>query len=41
MEFNLTEKQQQGLNICLERYQKDEPYTIIAGYARNWQKLFS
>ena len=33
MEYNLTEKQQEGLNICLERYKNKKPYTIIAGYA--------
>lgn len=33
MKYELTEKQQEGLNICLERFKKGEPYTIIAGYA--------
>ena len=33
MNYNLTEKQQEGLDICLKRYFSDEPYTIIAGYA--------
>ena len=33
MEYNLTTKQQEGLEICLNRYFTEEPYTIIAGYA--------
>ena len=33
MKYELTEKQQEGLNICLERFKNGEPYTIIAGYA--------
>lgn len=33
MDFHLTEKQQQGLDICLKRYKEKEPFTIIAGYA--------
>lgn len=33
MFYELTEKQQQGLEICLKRYKNKEPYTIIAGYA--------
>lgn len=31
--YNLTEKQQEGLEICLKRYKDKKPYTIIAGYA--------
>lgn len=33
MNYNLTEKQQEGLDICLKRYKQKKPYTIIAGYA--------
>lgn len=33
MDYNLTQKQQEGLDICLKRYKNGEPYTIIAGYA--------
>lgn len=33
MNYNLTEKQQEGLEICLKRYKDKRPYTIIAGYA--------
>lgn len=33
MKYELTEKQQEGLNICLERFKEGEQYTIIAGYA--------
>lgn len=33
MNFHLTEKQQQGLDICLKRYREKESFTIIAGYA--------
>ena len=29
----LTEKQEQGLKIAVERYNNHEPYTVIAGYA--------
>lgn len=35
MSYNLTEKQQEGLDICLRNYSIKKPYTIIAGYARN------
>lgn len=31
--MELTRKQQQGLEIALERYKKGEPYTCIAGFA--------
>lgn len=41
MNYNLTEKQKEGLDICLKRYKNGEAYTIIAGYARNRQVLFS
>lgn len=33
LKYNLTEKQQEGLEICLTRYKEHCPYTIIAGYA--------
>lgn len=33
MNYNLTEKQREGLEICLKRYKNNKPYTIIAGYA--------
>lgn len=33
MNYNLTIKQQEGLDICLKRYKNKELYTIIAGYA--------
>lgn len=33
MNYNLTKKQQEGLDICLKRYKQKKPYTIIAGYA--------
>ena len=33
MNYNLTEKQKEGLDICLKRYKNGEAYTIIAGYA--------
>lgn len=33
MNYKLTTKQQQGLEICLQRYEENCPYTIIAGYA--------
>lgn len=33
MNYNLTEKQQEGLDICLRNYSIKKPYTIIAGYA--------
>lgn len=33
MEYNLTKKQQEGLDICLKRYYEGKPYTVIAGYA--------
>lgn len=33
MEYNLTKKQKEGLDICLKRYKDKEKYTIIAGYA--------
>ena len=29
----LTKKQEEGLNICIERFKNKEPYTCIAGYA--------
>ena len=29
----LTEKQEQGLKIAIERYKNKEPYTVIAGFA--------
>ena len=29
----LTEKQEEGLKICLERYKNNQRYTVIAGYA--------
>ena len=29
----LTNKQEEGLKLCIERYYKKEPYTCIAGYA--------
>ena len=41
MKYSLTEKQQEGLDICLKRYKDKKPYTIIAGYARHWEKLSS
>ena len=31
--YNLTAKQQEGLEICVKRYKDKRPYTIIAGYA--------
>jgi exodeoxyribonuclease-5 len=31
--YNLTAKQQEGLEICVKRYKDKKPYTIIAGYA--------
>ena len=33
MGYNLTKKQQEGLEICLQRYKEGKPYTVIAGYA--------
>lgn len=33
MDYNLTKKQQEGLEICLQRYKEGKPYTVIAGYA--------
>lgn len=33
MDYNLTEKQAEGLKICIDRYKKKEPYSIISGYA--------
>lgn len=33
IKYHLTEKQQEGLEICLDRYSKHYSYTIIAGYA--------
>ena len=33
MNYNLTQKQQEGLEICIKRYKEKQPYTIIAGYA--------
>ena len=29
----LTNKQEQGLRVAVERYRNREPYTVIAGYA--------
>ena len=29
----LTNKQEQGLKIAIERYNNHEPYTVIGGYA--------
>lgn len=31
--MELTLKQQQGLNIAVERYRNKEKYTVISGYA--------
>jgi len=31
--MELTNKQQQGLNIALSRYKNHEKYTVISGYA--------
>lgn len=31
--MQLTQKQQEGLDICLERYKKRERFSVIAGYA--------
>ena len=31
--MELTKKQEEGLNIALQRYNNHEPYTVIAGYA--------
>lgn len=31
--MELTEKQKQGLNIAVTRYQQKERYTVISGYA--------
>lgn len=31
--MELTNKQEQGLRIAIERYKAHEPYTVIAGYA--------
>ena len=39
--YNLTEKQQQGLDIAWNRFCNNEKYTIIAGYAGTREKLFS
>ena len=33
MSYSLTEKQKEGLEICIKRYKENKPYTIIAGYA--------
>ncbi len=33
MDYSLTNKQQEGLNISLKRFQEGKPYTVIAGYA--------
>ena len=31
--MRLTNKQEQGLKIAVERYKNNEPYTVISGYA--------
>ena len=37
--MELTEKQKQGLDIAIQRYENKEKYTVISGYA-GWIKLF-
>lgn len=40
--MNLTTKQEEGLNIAVDRYKNHEAYTCIAGYAgkiKLWTKL--
>ena len=39
--MELTEKQKQGLAIAVDRYKRGEKATVIAGYARCTEKLFS
>ena len=31
--MQLTKKQEEGLNICLNRYKNKERFSVIAGYA--------
>ena len=31
--MELTRKQEEGLRIAIDRYNHNEPYTVIAGYA--------
>ena len=31
--MELTRKQEDGLRIAIDRYNHNEPYTVIAGYA--------
>lgn len=35
----LTNKQEEGLRIAIQRFKDGEPYTCIAGYANSLDKL--
>ena len=37
--MELNKKQQQGLEIAVNRYKQKELYTVISGYARNSANL--
>ena len=39
--MELTKKQKQGLDIAIDRYEHQERYTVISGYARNRQIYIS
>lgn len=39
--MELNEKQKLGLDIAVNRYKHKEKYTVISGYARNWQVYIS